>query len=219
MILNDLILNFRAHMMQERFFGHNSLSSILRNTVNRIGNSYIVHGSGGRGSDAWRHSFGGRGGSGIPGGHTVSSLLGQGSAIKVKGRQLLDQDGLTCLLIILFIDDPKINTTRLHRILKNLCYHAPTRDWVIKSLLSILEKSNEKQSVLTTDTTSIQVILGENLLIGGRASKASKSATVFFARGEAAKKESFVIFFKKESFCEIQPDGTASENCSLVTKM
>jgi hypothetical protein len=47
----------RAHMMHERFFGHNSsaLSSILRNTVNRIGSSYIVHGSGGRGSDAWRH--------------------------------------------------------------------------------------------------------------------------------------------------------------------
>merc|ERR1719483_1882435 len=55
----------RAHTMHERFFGHNSsaLSSILRNTVNRIGSSYIVHGSGGRGSDAWRHSFGGRGAS------------------------------------------------------------------------------------------------------------------------------------------------------------
>ena len=41
------------------------------------------------------------------------------------------------------MDDPKINTTRLHRILRNLCYHAPTREWVVKSLLSILEKSNE----------------------------------------------------------------------------
>merc|ERR1719507_450438 len=134
----------RAHMMHERFFGHNSsaLSSILRNTVNRIGSSYIVHGSGGRGSDAWRHSFGGRGASaGVPG-HPVSSLLAS-NAIKVKGRQLLDQEGLSCLLIILFIDDPKINTTRLHRILRNLCYHAPTREWVVKSLLSILEKSNE----------------------------------------------------------------------------
>ena len=70
-----------------------------------------MHGSGGRGSDAWRHSFGGRGGSsGMPG-HPVSSLLAS-NAIKVKGRQLLDQEGLSCLLIILFIDDPKINTTR-----------------------------------------------------------------------------------------------------------
>ena len=48
-----------------RFFGQGNyaLYSILRNTVNRIGNSYIVQGSGGRMSDAWRHSFGGRGGS------------------------------------------------------------------------------------------------------------------------------------------------------------
>ena len=53
---------------------------------------------------------------------------------------------------MLFIDDPKINTTRLHRILRNLCYHAPTRDWVIKSLLSILEKSNDKQ--ILGDTTN-----------------------------------------------------------------
>jgi E3 ubiquitin-protein ligase HUWE1 len=56
---------------------------------------------------------------------------------------LLDHEGISCLLILLFIDDPKINTTRLHRILRNLCYHGPTREWVIRSLLSILEKSNE----------------------------------------------------------------------------
>lgn len=33
---------------------------------------------------------------------------------------------------------------RLHRILRNVCYHGPTRDWVVRSLLSILEKANEK---------------------------------------------------------------------------
>ena len=65
---------------------------------------------------------------------------------KFRGRQLLDHEGLSCLLILLFIDDTKLNTTRLHRILRNLCYHAPTRDWVVKCLLSILEKAN-----MTTD--------------------------------------------------------------------
>ncbi len=105
------------HMMHERFYGHSSstLSSILRNSVNRMGSSYIVHGNRG-GSDTWRHSFGARGpgGSGPSGlsGHAVSSLF---SGIKVKGRQLLDQEGLSCLLIILFIDDPKIKTSLLHR--------------------------------------------------------------------------------------------------------
>ena len=129
--------------MHERFFNHggSALSSILRNTVNRIGNSYVVQG--GR-SDTWRHAFGGRGGAGGPSSAT-SALLA--NSLKFKGRQLLDQEGLSCLLIVLFIDDPKIHTTRLHRILRNLCYHAPTRDWVVKSLLSILEKSNDKQTL------------------------------------------------------------------------
>ena len=45
--------------------------------------------------------------------------------------------------MLLFIDEPKLNTTRLHRVLRNLCYHGPTRDWVVRSLLSILERSNE----------------------------------------------------------------------------
>ena len=134
----------RVHNLQERFFGNSNLSSILRNTVNRIGSSYFVHGTGGGRSDSWRHTFGGRQAGG-PGGMSASSLLASASAsMKFKGRQLLDQEGLSCLLIVLFIDDPKINTTRLHRILRNLCYHAPTREWVIKSLLSILEKSNDK---------------------------------------------------------------------------
>lgn len=30
--------------------------------------------------------------------------------------------------------------------LRNLCYHGPTRDWVVKSLLSILEKCNEARN-------------------------------------------------------------------------
>ena len=85
---------------------------------------------------------------------------------RFKGRQLLDNEvglkkldnyqihnhyhqfqGLSCLLILLFIDDAKINTTRLHRILRNLCYHSPTRDWVVNSLLSILDKSNESKPI------------------------------------------------------------------------
>ncbi len=125
-------------MMHERYFNHSSstLSSILRNTVSRMHN--------GRDS-GWRTApFGGRGAGGGPSSHAASSLLASANALRVKGRQLLDHEGLSCLLIILFIDDSKINMTRLHRILRNLCYHAPTREWVVKCLLSILEKSNDK---------------------------------------------------------------------------
>lgn len=61
--------------------------------------------------------------------------------IKIRGRQLLDHESLSCLLVLLFVDDPKLNTSRLHRVIRNLCYHVPTRDWVIKALLSIIERS------------------------------------------------------------------------------
>ena len=66
--------------------------------------------------------------------------------MRLRGRQLLDHEALSCLLVLLFIDEPKLNTSRLHRVLRNLCYHGPTRDWVIKSLLSILERSNEARA-------------------------------------------------------------------------
>ena len=66
---------------------------------------------------------------------------------KFRGRQLLDHEGLSCLFILLFID-AKLNTTRLHRIPRSLCYHAPTRDWVVRCLLSILEKASVGSSII-----------------------------------------------------------------------
>ena len=114
------------------------------------GSQYVIGGMGGHphgGRDSWRTNYFNRtGGPGSGGpGHSgaLTSLLASSNSLRFKGRQLLDHEGLSCLLILLFLDDPKINTTRLHRILRNLCYHAPTREWVVKSLLSILEKSNE----------------------------------------------------------------------------
>ncbi len=51
---------------------------------------------------------------------------------KIKGKQLVDNEALSCLLVLLFLDDPRLNTGRLHRVLRNLCYHANTRQWVIR---------------------------------------------------------------------------------------
>lgn len=65
------------------------------------------------------------------------------NAVKFRGRHLLDHEALTCLVVLLFVDEPKINTSRLHRVLRNLCYHSPTRIWVIRALLSILQKTSE----------------------------------------------------------------------------
>ena len=116
-----------------------------------LGSQYVIGGMGGHphgGRDSWRTNYFNRtGGAGSAGGAghagALTSLLASSNSLRFRGRQLLDHEGLSCLLILLFLDDPKINTTRLHRILRNLCYHAPTREWVVKSLLSILEKSNE----------------------------------------------------------------------------
>ncbi|KAJ8947109.1 hypothetical protein NQ318_002468 [Aromia moschata] len=58
----------------------------------------------------------------------MSNPVPSNSQMKIRGRQLLDHEGLACLLILLFTDDPHLNKLRLHR-------------WIINALLSIIEKS------------------------------------------------------------------------------
>ncbi len=70
-----------------------------------------------------------------------------------NGRQLLDHESLACLLVMLFLDDPRMNMTKLHRVVRNLCIHGPTRTWVIRALLSILEKVTSKQPEQPTPPT------------------------------------------------------------------
>ncbi|CAF0785839.1 unnamed protein product [Brachionus calyciflorus] len=60
------------------------------------------------------------------------------------GRQLLDHESIACLLVLLFIDDPRMHMTKLHRVVRNLCIHSPSRTWIIKALLCILEKVSGK---------------------------------------------------------------------------
>ncbi len=74
------------------------------------------------------------------------------NTVRLRGRHLLDHDALTCLLVLLFVDEPKLNTSRLHRVLRNLCYHAQTRTWVIRALLSILQRSStENKAILDNE--------------------------------------------------------------------
>ena len=60
----------------------------------------------------------------------------------LTGKQILDQDGLACLLVLLFLDQSKIHFNRLFRIFRNLSQHIPSRSWLISSLLSVLKKTN-----------------------------------------------------------------------------
>lgn len=63
--------------------------------------------------------------------------------VKVQVRQLLSHDSLACLLLLLFVGEPKLNLSRLHRVLRNICFHAPTRHWLVGTLVAILQHSRE----------------------------------------------------------------------------
>lgn len=137
------------HMMQERFLSHvgqahnTTLSSILRNTGRGRGNArYAIHTVPHGRAHQW-NSWAARNEPGI---------AHQGAAgLRLRGRQLLDHESMACLLVLLFIDEPKINTLRLHRVIRNLCYHGSTREWVVKALLNIMERSNDESKDMILD--------------------------------------------------------------------
>ncbi|XP_011943522.1 PREDICTED: E3 ubiquitin-protein ligase HUWE1 isoform X10 [Cercocebus atys] len=139
----------QRQLMHERLFGHSStsaLSAILRSPA------FTSRLSGNRGVQYTRlavqrggtFQMGGGSSHNRPSGSNVDTLL------RLRGRLLLDHEALSCLLVLLFVDEPKLNTSRLHRVLRNLCYHAQTRHWVIRSLLSILQRSSESELCIET---------------------------------------------------------------------
>lgn len=83
-----------------------------------------------------------------PGSTTISvdrDVIGAGSSLlcmEQQGQPQLDHESLTSLLILLFVEANKICTLRFHRVIRILCSHIPTRDWIIRTILSIIERSN-----------------------------------------------------------------------------
>lgn len=100
------------------------------------------------------------------------------SLLRLRGRLLLDHEALSCLLVLLFVDEPKLNTSRLHRVLRNLCYHSQTRGWVIRSLLSILQRSSESE--VCVETSRLEDSRGKRSIqgsCGGKGATASSLST------------------------------------------
>ncbi|XP_060794475.1 E3 ubiquitin-protein ligase HUWE1 isoform X2 [Neoarius graeffei] len=167
----------QRQLMHERLFGHSSssaLSAILRSPAftSRLG--------GNRGVQYTRLAVQ-RGGTFQMGGssnHSRPSSSNVDSLLRLRGRLLLDHEALSCLLVLLFVDEPKLNTSRLHRVLRNLCYHSQTRGWVIRSLLSILQRSSESE--LCLETARLDEARGKRTQGQGSsgASKGSSSASV-----------------------------------------
>ncbi|XP_077604413.1 E3 ubiquitin-protein ligase HUWE1 [Crocuta crocuta] len=143
----------QRQLMHERLFGHSStsaLSAILRSPA------FTSRLSGNRGVQYTRLAVQ-RGGTFQMGGsssHNRPSSSNVDTLLRLRGRLLLDHEALSCLLVLLFVDEPKLNTSRLHRVLRNLCYHAQTRHWVIRSLLSILQRSSESELCIETPKLS-----------------------------------------------------------------
>ena len=65
----------------------------------------------------------------------------EGGKMEPSSKQMLDQEALCCLLVLLFLDQNRLHNNRLHRIVKNLSQHAPTRAWIQSSLLAILHET------------------------------------------------------------------------------
>lgn len=96
--------------------------------------------------------------------------------MRLRGRLLLDHEALSCLLVLLFVDEPKLNTSRLHRVLRNLCYHSQTRGWVIRSLLSILQRSSESE--VCVETSRLEDSRGKRSIQGGCGGKGSAASSL-----------------------------------------
>ena len=88
----------------------------------------------------WGGSGSNRGGS-----HSRQGVLSLAS--HNQGRQLVDLEALTCLLVLLFVNEPKLNLVRLLRVLRNLSFHQPTRQWILQALLSIMERTKSCKSL------------------------------------------------------------------------
>uniref|UniRef100_A0A8C7H3L8 E3 ubiquitin-protein ligase HUWE1 n=1 Tax=Oncorhynchus kisutch TaxID=8019 RepID=A0A8C7H3L8_ONCKI len=159
----------QRQLMHERLFGHSSssaLSAILRSPAftSRLG--------GNRGVQYTRLAVQ-RGGTFQMGGGANQSSSSVDSLLRLRGRLLLDHEALSCLLVLLFVDEPKLNTSRLHRVLRNLCYHSQTRGWVIRSLLSILQRSSESE--VCVETTRLEDARGKRTAATASASLSSSS--------------------------------------------
>lgn len=98
------------------------------------------------------------------------------SLLRLRGRLLLDHEALSCLLVLLFVDEPKLNTSRLHRVLRNLCYHSQTRGWVIRSLLSILQRSSESE--VCVETSRLEDSRGKRSAQAGCGGKGSTTSSL-----------------------------------------
>ncbi|VDN03027.1 unnamed protein product [Thelazia callipaeda] len=84
-----------------------------------------------------------RGGIGTSGTTAIGSLAGVTTLASKNATQLLDRDTIVTLLLLFFIDPARLNSQRLQKLIKNICAHNITCDFVIWCLIAMLDKVDE----------------------------------------------------------------------------
>lgn len=125
------VLRYRSRLPEPIFSAHNLQRM-------RWSNWGISPNSGGLGGDGAGGLISSAGRDLVSSGSNILADL----RMEQQGRPLLDHESLASLLILLFIEANKVCTLRFHRVIRNLCYHVPTRDWIIRTILSIIARSN-----------------------------------------------------------------------------
>jgi len=82
----------------------------------------------------------------------IRQVDNSGNLKKILNKQLVDHESLSCLLVLLFLGEPKLNVGRLHRVLRNVSFHKASRLWIIKALISIVGKTGGESSDLSQKT-------------------------------------------------------------------
>ena len=61
----------------------------------------------------------------------------------LSSKHLFDAESLSCLLVLLFINDSGFYQPKLHRVLKNMFTHKDGRKWITNTLVQIIQKTHE----------------------------------------------------------------------------
>ena len=64
-------------------------------------------------------------------------------------KQILDPEAITCLLVLLFVDQHRLHVHRMHRVIRQISQHPETRAWVLATIINIIKECHGVRESLT----------------------------------------------------------------------
>lgn len=64
-------------------------------------------------------------------------------------KQILDPEAITCLLVLLFMDQHRLHVHRMHRVVRQISQHPETRAWVLATIINIIEECHGVKETAT----------------------------------------------------------------------